>query len=91
MGDGIILINDSHGKMMNVEISRLSNEAAIKKEVGNSLVVQWLGLGALTAEGPDSIRGWGTKTLQSVQCGKKGGREGETEKQKERKKEVPKS
>jgi len=77
--------------MRNVEISRLSNEAAIKKEVGNSLVGQWLGLGAFTAEGPDSIRGWGTKSLQSVQCGKKGGKERETEKKKERKKEVPRS
>ena len=61
--------------MRNVEISRLSNEAVIKKEVGNSLVGQWLGLGAFTAEGPDSIRGWGTKSLQSVQCGKKGEKE----------------
>ena len=86
MGDGIILINDSHGKMMTVEISRLSNEAAIEKEVGNSLVVQRLGLGALTAEGPDSIRGWGTKILQSVQCGKKGEREGGRDREKERKK-----
>ena len=77
--------------MRNVEISRLSNEAAIKKEVGNSLVGQWLGLGAFTAEGPDSIRGWGTKSLQSVQCGKKGRKERETEKKKERKKEVPRS
>ena len=70
--------------MRNVEISRLSNEAVIKKEVGNSLVGQWLGLGAFTAEGPDSIRGWGTKSLQSVQCGREGGRDREKERKKKR-------
>ena len=31
---------------------------------GNSLVVQWLGLRVLTAEGPGSITGWGTKIPQ---------------------------
>ena len=31
---------------------------------GNSLVVQWLGLRGLTAEGPRSITGWGTKIPQ---------------------------
>ena len=30
-------------------------------------MVQWLGLGAFTAEGPGSILGQGTKILQAVQ------------------------
>ena len=38
---------------------------------GNSLAVQWLGLGASTAGGPSSIPGQGTKILQAAQCGKK--------------------
>ena len=29
--------------------------------LGNSVVVQWIGLGALTARGPGLIPGWGTK------------------------------
>ena len=29
--------------------------------IGNSLAVQWLGLGALTARGPGLIPGWGAK------------------------------
>ena len=32
----------------------------------NSLVVQWLGLGTLTANGAGSIPGWGTKILQAT-------------------------
>ena len=39
--------------------------------VGTSLEVQWLGLGALTAEGPGSIPGRGTKILHAPQCGQK--------------------
>ena len=39
--------------------------------LGNSLAVQWLGLHALTAEGPGSIPGWGTKIPQAVQCDQK--------------------
>ena len=35
-------------------------------EVGTSLVVQWLGLGAFTAKGPSSIPGQGTKIAQAV-------------------------
>ena len=31
-----------------------------------SLVVQWLGCGAFTAEDPDSISGWETKILQAM-------------------------
>ena len=37
--------------------------------LGNSLAVQWLGLGPLTARGPGSIPGRGTKILQATQCG----------------------
>ena len=41
---------------------------AIKKNTaGNSLVVQWLGLRALTTERLGSIPGRGTKTPQAVQ------------------------
>ena len=39
--------------------------------VGNSPVVQWLGLSALTAGGPGSIPGPGTKIPQAMRCGKK--------------------
>ena len=34
-------------------------------------MVQWLGLRALTAKGPSSILGQGTKILQAVQCDQK--------------------
>ena len=39
-----------------------------KKEgnLGNSLAVQWLGLGASMAGGPGSIPGWGTKIPQAT-------------------------
>ena len=39
--------------------------------MGNSLVVQWLGLHAFTAEGPGSIPGWGTKIPQAMRRGPK--------------------
>ncbi|CAN0499760.1 unnamed protein product [Rangifer tarandus platyrhynchus] len=38
---------------------------------GSSLVVQWLGLHALSAEGPGSIPGWGIKIPQKAQHGHK--------------------
>ena len=38
---------------------------------GNSLVVQWLGLGAFTAEGLGSTPGWGTKIPQAARCNEK--------------------
>ena len=38
---------------------------------GTSLAVQWLGLCALTAEGPGSIPGQGTKIPQASRCSKK--------------------
>ena len=37
----------------------------------NSLVVQWLGLHALTVEDPNSIPGGGTKFPQAAQCSQK--------------------
>ena len=37
----------------------------------NSLAVQWLGLDALTAEGPGLIPGWRTKIPQAVRHGQK--------------------
>ena len=39
--------------------------------VGNSLVVQWLGLHAFTAKGEGAIPGRGTKILQTTQGGQK--------------------
>ena len=33
---------------------------------GTSLVEQWLGLGAFTAEDLDSVPGWGTKIPQAT-------------------------
>ena len=38
---------------------------------GDSLVVQWLGLGTFTAKGQGSIPDQGTKIPQATQCGKK--------------------
>ena len=38
---------------------------------GNSPAVQWLGFHAFTADGMDSIPGWGTKILKTVQCGQR--------------------
>ena len=39
--------------------------------MGNSLAVQWLGLGVFTTVGLGSIPGRGTKTLQAAQCDQK--------------------
>ena len=39
--------------------------------LGNSLVVQWLGLHAFTAEGVGLIPGWGTKIPQAAWCGQR--------------------
>jgi len=38
--------------------------AALEAERGNSLVIQWLGLGAFTVEGPGSIPAQGTNVPQ---------------------------
>ena len=40
-------------------------------DLGNSLVVQWLGLGAFIAEGTGSIPGRETKIPQATQHGQK--------------------
>ena len=42
-----------------------------KSSTGISLVVQWLGLRALTAKGPSSILDWGIKISQAMQHGQK--------------------
>ena len=42
-----------------------------KCKQGNSLVVQWLGLYALTVEDLGLIPGWGTNIPQAMQCGQK--------------------
>ena len=42
-----------------------------KNQIGNSLVVQRLGLGNFTAKGVSSISGRGTNISQAAQCGKK--------------------
>ena len=42
-----------------------------KRSWGNSLLVQWLGLRALTARGPGSIPGWRTKIPQDTWHGQK--------------------
>ena len=47
------------------------NDDIYKIKEGNSLVVQWLGLIAFTAEGPGSFPGRGTKIPQAAQCGQK--------------------
>ena len=51
-----------------------------KAILGTFLEIQWSGLCAFSAEGPDSIPGQGTKILQAPQCGQK-----ERKKRKEKK------
>ena len=43
----------------------------MKVILGNSVVVQWLGLSAFTVVGLGSIPGWGSKILQAAQHGQK--------------------
>ena len=40
-------------------------------EIGNFLVVQWLGLQAFSAEGLSSVPDWGAKIPQAIQYGKR--------------------
>ena len=49
------------------------NKWQLKDEIGdgNSLVVRWLGLGALTAKGPASIPGQRTKIPQAARHSQK--------------------
>ena len=42
-----------------------------KKSLGNSVLVQWLGLQASTAEGTGLIPGWGTKIPHATWHGQK--------------------
>ena len=51
-----------------------------KAGLGNSLEVQWLGHGALTAEGPGLIPGWRTKIPQAMWQKKKKKASSDTEK-----------
>ena len=50
---------------------KLVIEIFLKVKIGNSLVVQWLGLCAFTAEGRGSIPGLGTKILASCAAARK--------------------
>ena len=60
-----------------------------KPEVRNPLVVQWLGLSALTVGAPGSIPGQGTKIPQAAgRWGKQGGRKVTLQKCREEKAEV---
>ena len=43
----------------------------LKMNKGNSQVVQWLGLCAITAKGAGSIPGWGTNITPATQCSQK--------------------
>lgn len=42
-----------------------------QKAIGGNSLVQWLGLGAITALGPGSIPGWVTKIPQAPMSGQK--------------------
>ena len=53
------------GTKESVTTKRLNHQS------GNSPAVQWLGLRALTAKGPGSIPGQGTKIPQDVRHGQK--------------------
>ena len=53
----------------------------------NSLVVQWLGLCALTAKGPGSIPSWGTKIQHPTRCVVQNKKERKEKKERRRKKE----
>ena len=49
----------------------MEHEGSRMWNIGNSLVVQWLGLCISTAGGPGSIPGRGTKIPQAAWCGQK--------------------
>ena len=55
--------------MSNVFLSFSSIEE--HEKMGNSMVVQWLGLLAFTAKGQGSIPGGGTKIPQAMRCSQK--------------------
>ena len=55
-----------------ISVLKLGSKYYCKKRIGNSLAVQWLGLGAYTARGLGSI---GAKVKSSRHTRKLGGRE----------------
>ena len=62
----VCLKNDENGKFYVAYIFPQWN-----KKLGDSLAVQWLGLGAFSAGGAGSIPGQGIKILQAMQHGQK--------------------
>ena len=62
-GDGVM------GDMVMGDMAFASFKCALQH--WNSLLVQWLGLGAFTAKDPGSIPSWGTKTPQVGWYGQK--------------------
>ena len=58
----------------------------LRKNLQNSLVVQWLGLWAFTAEGLGWIPGWGSKIPQAAWSSRKKERERKEGRKKEKKK-----
>ena len=50
---------------------RSTVQTKVKKQLGNSLGVQWLGLHASTAGGAGLIPGWGTKILHAMRHSRK--------------------
>ena len=59
-----VVENSNHYKEKNL----LKKEGSKYLILGNSVVFQWLELGALTAEVPCSIPGWGTKFCKLCCC-----------------------
>ena len=57
--------------MRQLPYTSISYENIIIKIIGNFLVVQWLELQTLTAEGPGSISGQGIKIWQAAKKEKK--------------------
>ena len=56
---------------MGAYFSHVTTCTKITGGLGKSLLVQWLGLHVLPAEGPVSVPGWGTKIPQTEQWGQK--------------------
>ena len=61
----------SVGSHLDRMLNSMRTRAILNLSLGNSLVVQWLGLSSFTAEDPGSIPGQGTKIPQAMWCGKK--------------------
>ena len=56
--------NNNKNKPDFLKTKNVCSSKDTEKNMGNSLAVQWLGFRTLTAEGPGSIPGQGTKTPQ---------------------------